>query len=228
MCSACYNQRRAQEHGVDVVCQNPACLLVFKAMDPERLYCSKRCRLLHKPLREKRQADCHPERPHKCKGLCATCYQALKRASKPGLKDRERDYAREYMRNRRETEPERVREIRNGHYHRNAVEINAKVKTIHRARPWLGRSRTHPLTEAECEQMFAEQGEACDTCRRPLALDAQSVKDRPHIDHDHETGLVRAILCGPCNTALGLVKDTPEILRRMADYLEIHKARRSA
>jgi hypothetical protein len=31
---------------------------------------------------------------------------------------------------------------------------------------------------------------------------------------------VRGVLCGPCNLALGHVKDDPERLRRMAEYLE--------
>lgn len=218
---------KSQENGVDVVCQNPLCLLVFKAKNPERLYCSKRCRLLHKPLREKRQAECHPERPHKCHGLCAACYIKRLREN-PEFRERTKAYAREYMRDRRETEPDRVKELKRESYYRNAGEILQRNKAKRRARPWLGRTQEHPISEQACEQMFAEQGEACDTCRRPLALDAKSVKGRPHIDHDHETGSIRAILCGPCNTALGLVNDSPEILRRMADYLEIHKARHIA
>ena len=33
------------------------------------------------------------------------------------------------------------------------------------------------------------------------------------VDHDHETGRVRGLLCSPCNTAMGLMADSPELLR---------------
>lgn len=43
------------------------------------------------------------------------------------------------------------------------------------------------------------------------------------VDHDHETGRVRKLLCHNCNRALGLMKDDPELLRRAATYIEKHK-----
>lgn len=39
------------------------------------------------------------------------------------------------------------------------------------------------------------------------------------IDHDHETGKVRGFLCGNCNRALGLLKDDPALLEKLALYL---------
>ena len=44
----------------------------------------------------------------------------------------------------------------------------------------------------------------------------------PHIDHCHRTGTVRGILCSNCNTMLGLAQESPDILRRAAEYLDIH------
>jgi len=40
-----------------------------------------------------------------------------------------------------------------------------------------------------------------------------------HIDHDHTTGVVRGVLCKPCNTGLGLLGDSEEGLSRALDYL---------
>lgn len=40
------------------------------------------------------------------------------------------------------------------------------------------------------------------------------------LDHCHRTGKVRGMLCGPCNLALGLMRDNPERLRKAAAYLE--------
>lgn len=40
------------------------------------------------------------------------------------------------------------------------------------------------------------------------------------VDHCHNTEGIRGLLCQNCNAALGMVKDTPEVLRRLANYLE--------
>jgi hypothetical protein len=39
-------------------------------------------------------------------------------------------------------------------------------------------------------------------------------------DHDHASGEFRGWLCGRCNLVLGKVKDDPELLRKLADYLD--------
>jgi hypothetical protein len=40
-----------------------------------------------------------------------------------------------------------------------------------------------------------------------------------HVDHDHETGKVRGVLCYLCNLALGYVHDDVKVLQTMIDYL---------
>ena len=42
------------------------------------------------------------------------------------------------------------------------------------------------------------------------------------VDHDHETGDVRGVLCNPCNIILGKAKDNPDILKNAANYLTEH------
>ena len=39
------------------------------------------------------------------------------------------------------------------------------------------------------------------------------------IDHDHETGKERGLICGHCNTGLGFFRDNPKALRSAASYL---------
>lgn len=43
------------------------------------------------------------------------------------------------------------------------------------------------------------------------------------LDHDHETKRFRGIVCGFCNSAMGMAKDSPSILRLMADWIERHR-----
>jgi hypothetical protein len=75
--------------------------------------------------------------------------------------------------------------------------------------------RKYGITLAERDSMLAAQGGRCATCE----ADSPGGRRGWHTDHDHDNGKVRGILCRPCNVALrrGI---TPEILRRMADYLE--------
>ncbi len=43
------------------------------------------------------------------------------------------------------------------------------------------------------------------------------------LDHDHETGEVRGFICAQCNTALGMVGDSPERLRSLAEYIDNYR-----
>ena len=52
----------------------------------------------------------------------------------------------------------------------------------------------------------------CEACSKPL-------DDTKCIDHCHETGLVRGVLCHQCNITLGLLKDNPHVLDALAVYL---------
>lgn len=71
--------------------------------------------------------------------------------------------------------------------------------------------RKYGLTEERYQAMLHEQVGRCAIC---LVAKAE------HVDHDHETGRVRAVLCFNCNAALGHFKDRPDALRRAAAYLE--------
>lgn len=80
------------------------------------------------------------------------------------------------------------------------------------------RLRRHGLTLQRYHELLAEQGGACALCggaKRGWARGADL-----HIDHCHDSGRVRGLLCGDCNTALGRFGDDPAKLRRAADYLE--------
>lgn len=71
---------------------------------------------------------------------------------------------------------------------------------------------------ADYNTLLAEQCGVCAVCGE--GPDDQAL----HVDHDHETGRVRCLLCYGCNTAIGLMRDRPAVHLAAARYLERVKA----
>jgi hypothetical protein len=96
---------------------------------------------------------------------------------------------------------------------------NARGKA---AKDRIGGSRTYHLkrrygiTAVEADAMLAEQGGLCAICKAAPAV---------HVDHDHATGAVRALLCFNCNGGLGQFKDNPLALHAAAYYVQFHTIR---
>jgi hypothetical protein len=77
--------------------------------------------------------------------------------------------------------------------------------------------RTYGITLEEYDAKLAEQGGVCGICEREPNPDISL-----HVDHDHETGAIRGLLCFPCNQAIGSLREDPFLLRAAADYLDTH------
>jgi Recombination endonuclease VII len=73
----------------------------------------------------------------------------------------------------------------------------------------------YELSPEEYNQMLENQEGTCAIC--------QEVTKTLNIDHCHITGKVRGILCGNCNRALGLFKDSPNTLGNAIAYLHKHQ-----
>lgn len=48
-------------------------------------------------------------------------------------------------------------------------------------------------------------------------------KQDVHVGHEHNNNKIRGLLCGLCNKGLGQFKDSSDILKKAAEYLERHK-----
>ncbi len=75
--------------------------------------------------------------------------------------------------------------------------------------------KRYTAEEVNYESRLIAQGGICATCGRQPGVGKSSL----HVDHDHETGKIRGLLCQQCNRALGLVKDNIATLAAMIDYL---------
>lgn len=91
--------------------------------------------------------------------------------------------------------PERVNQYRASEdsLHRRCVRRNIDVKTLF--------------------ETFEKQSYKCKICSVSVTLENSA------IDHNHNTGELRGVLCKTCNRALGLFKDNPEILEKATVYL---------
>ncbi len=65
--------------------------------------------------------------------------------------------------------------------------------------------------------MLATQGGRCAICETDEPRGRHSTFN---VDHNHETGVVRGLLCCDCNLSIGKLGDDPARLRAAADYLE--------
>lgn len=73
------------------------------------------------------------------------------------------------------------------------------------------------------EWLLAKGNGICWVCLRPeerKRRHKQRYPDALHVDHDHQTGMIRGLLCGKCNNGVGAFSDDPERIRRAMDYLQ--------
>lgn len=70
--------------------------------------------------------------------------------------------------------------------------------------------RRYGIGADEVEAMAEAQGGLCAICK---------IRPPEHVDHDHTTGSIRGILCGPCNQGLGQFRDDRTVLMQAHEYL---------
>ena len=84
--------------------------------------------------------------------------------------------------------------------------------------------RVYGITEAEYEAMKKAQKNKCMICfSEGFAIGNNGHTEKLVVDHDHETGQVRHLLCHNCNRALGLLQDSVELVESAASYLNFWK-----
>lgn len=85
--------------------------------------------------------------------------------------------------------------------------------------------RHYGLTLEEYEAKLQAQQKRCAICGEPEVLKNKryGTSLSLSVDHDHDTGRVRGLLCTDCNHGLGQFKDSPELLEAAAAYLRRHR-----
>lgn len=88
--------------------------------------------------------------------------------------------------------------------------LTAEEKKLSRYRAQL--KHRFGITPEDVNRMFHEQGGRCGICRQ--------TREKLDIDHNHETGVVRGLLCRRCNSRiLAFFENDPERLPRLLEWM---------
>ena len=114
----------------------------------------------------------------------------------------------------RNREAKRPREYRKDYYLTNKEKIKQNVyknRTPEQRRDYALRSK-YGITLIDYNIMHEEQEGKCFTCH--------TYSDKLVVDHNHDTGEVRALLCNHCNSALGFSRESILVLENLIKYIE--------
>jgi hypothetical protein len=152
----------------------------------------------------------------------------------------------EHKRQMRKENPEHYREIQKKSRERNLDACRARSRDYHQKhkerlskyhKQWQKDNREHArfkkvlrnfgLSSDKYQQIMEEQNNLCAICRKP---ETRRDKRTGHImrlsvDHDHRNGVVRGLLCGACNAALGHFDDDCDRLRSAINYILDYRRR---
>lgn len=134
------------------------------------------------------------------------------------------EYAREWAKNRTPEQIERKRQSNKAWIQKNIEAVTEKQKLWRDANKEKvsesGRRATRKVLYAryglsmdDYESILAKQKGICAICGTPPGKRPLSV------DHCHDTGAVRGLLCHACNTGIGFLKDNTDLLKKAIKYL---------
>jgi len=70
------------------------------------------------------------------------------------------------------------------------------------------------------DKMLEKQNGVCAICGKQETMTRNRRLKNLAVDHDHETGEVRALLCGHCNAGLGSFYENVEVMEKAIKYLK--------
>jgi hypothetical protein len=178
--------------------------------------------------------------PHKncADGHEGTCKKCRIEMAKNYLKDNKEKivaYGKAYYQDNKKT-----KDAMSKKWHRENKEYQINYRTINKdkisknAKDWRSknresyisefRKRKYGITQEQYLHMLKNQNGVCAICGN-----LETVTDKKTglirslcVDHDHESGKIRGLLCSRCNVAIGLIDDSPEKAKKIFEYLSYH------
>jgi hypothetical protein len=154
-------------------------------------------------------AKCHPDKPIEGRDLCKNCYDKWLKKNNPDYKERQ-------LLNRRNWYQKHKEKVRETERLRNAE--RQKDPSYRKRRRNYHLKKKYNIDEIKYEEMFKEQHGKCALCLK-TPFDSKKL----HVDHCHETGIVRGLLRARCNWYLGVIDQDPSLVDRLIVYRQITK-----
>jgi len=136
---------------------------------------------------------------------CKTCDNINSRIQYNKDPQLRRDQRKEYYYENRQDEIQK-----RGEFRKNNVDM-------HRGHKYM---QLYGITLEQFEEMRISQNCSCAICGKH---ESQNKNKKLFVDHNHNTGKVRELLCHGCNTGIGLMQDDVDLLQKALDYLIKHK-----
>ena len=146
-------------------------------------------------------ASCHPNRKMQAKGLCKNCYDKQLKISNPKYKQAQMSNTTRWAK----ANPEKYKIIQKRRQDKDRKDPSAKLR---RRNSML--KRKYGITHGEYLELHKQQNGGCALCFRQEEI--------LHVDHNHDTGRVRGLLCHQCNWYLGTIDADPKIIDRIIKY----------
>ena len=174
---------------------------------------------------------------------CKTCTKIYDdeyhNKNKEKINKRERDY---YQKNKK-----RLKKVRHEYVNKNREKLSKNGKIYYQAnkekvrekqREYIKKNpnktremhlkQIYGITSKDYNKILKIQNGVCAICLQPSSSKHQSGKIKNlAIDHDHETGEIRGLLCDNCNRALGMFKDNPQYLENAKKYLQEYELKQN-
>jgi hypothetical protein len=110
--------------------------------------------------------------------------------------------------------------------HSSAEGRNKYLREYRRADPILEKERyllrRFEISMDDYNRMLEAQGGVCAICKHPETHKRNGKLKAMAVDHSHKTGAIRGLLCCDCNTGIGKLKDSVNVLSNAIEYLRKH------
>jgi hypothetical protein len=131
-------------------------------------------------------------------------------------KEKIREYNKEYRKNN----PDKIKNLKKDWDTENKEHRKEYSKKYLKENPYYHADKhlkySYGISLEDFNDMRQKANYRCQGCGKH---EEETPRKRLFVDHCHETGAIRGLLCQQCNTALGMTNDDPAVLASLIAYL---------